>query len=624
MYNNIKSRPPKFVKSQKQSICRLLFEPADTLYSSENETVRYRHSVPAGLELRMLITIDRSYAAVASPCVKIYFEDSKESRLVKTNFFGIIGKNEIYKAELSFAEPAFCRIEISAGGNKITDSPGQLLIYDLNKMPTSPAGGVMYQIFPDRFSKSQNHPVKKKKYTVINNDWDNGIPKHPEKPGDPVDNNDFFGGTLWGITEKLDYLKSLGITTIYLNPIFDAHTNHKYDTGDYEKVDSMFGGNEALKVLIDKAGELGIGIILDGVFNHTGQYSRYFNAKKHYNSIGAYNSKDSPYYTWYNFKKWPDEYECWWGVKLLPSINENSGYFDYIAGKDGIIKKYTSMGIAGWRLDVADELSDKFIKTIHSAAKAENPDCLILGEVWEDASNKIAYGVRKKYLQGGELDSVMNYPLRTAIIELLLRRDVVGFVRTTLSIYKNYPKAICDRLMNLLGTHDTVRILNVLSGAKETKGSLPMKELATTTLTKQERESARERLKLAWLICATMYGVPCIYYGDEIGMEGWRDPFCRLPMKWSNIDNDLLSFFRRINAVRESIEDFKDGDFDIIHYDSEMLIYSRNSTVIAVNIGDTKRHLVFKEPKINALSESLEIKKRSFVLAPMSGMILTE
>ena len=153
----------------------------------------------------------------------------------------------------------------------------------------------------------------------------------------------------------------------------------------------------------------------------------------------------------------------------------------------------------------------------------------------------------------------------------------------------------------MLGTHDTVRILNVLSGAKETKGSLPMKELATTALTKQERESARERLKLAWLICATMYGVPCIYYGDEIGMEGWRDPFCRLPMKWSNIDNDLLSFFRRINAVRESIEDFKDGDFDIIHYDSEMLIYSRNSTVIAVNIGDTKRHLVFKEPKINAL-----------------------
>ena len=124
----------------------------------------------------------------------------------------------------------------------------------------------------------------------------------------------------------------------------------------------MFGGDEALKELIDKAGEQGIGIILDGVFNHTGKYSRYFNAKNHYNSIGAYNSKDSPYYSWYNFKKWPNDYECWWGVKLRPSINENSGYFDYIAGKDGIITKYTAMGIAGWRLDVADELSDNFIK----------------------------------------------------------------------------------------------------------------------------------------------------------------------------------------------------------------------------------------------------------------------
>ncbi len=624
MNNNINSRPPYFKSSEKKPVCRILFEPIDINRPAETKTVQYSHAIPKGIILRMLIRIDRSYAVPVSPEVKLYFEESGINRVIKTEFSGIFGKDEIYKAELSAAEPAFCRMEITAGGIRLPDSPEQLLIYDPEKMPTSPTGGVMYQIFPDRFSKTKNHPVKKKKYTVINKDWDNGIPKYPDKPGDPVDNNDFFGGTLWGIIEKLDYIKSLGITTIYLNPIFDAHTNHKYDTGDYEQVDSMFGGTEALKELIEKAGKLGIGIILDGVFNHTGQYSRYFNAKKHYNSIGAYNSKDSPYYGWYNFKKWPDEYVCWWGVKLLPSINENSGYFDYIAGKNGIIEKYTSMGIAGWRLDVADELTDKFIKSIHSAAKTKNPDCMILGEVWEDASNKIAYDVRKKYLQGGELDSVMNYPLRTAIIELLMHRNILGFVRTTLSIYKNYPKEISDRLMNLLGTHDTVRILNVLSGTKYTKGSLPMKELAVTTLTKQERESARDRLKLAWLICATMYGVPCIYYGDEIGMEGWRDPFCRLPMKWSNIDNDLLIFFRKINAARESIKDFKDGDFDILYYDSEVLVYSRNNTAVAVNVGSHKRLLVFGKPKINALSESLETKSRRFVLRPMTGMILTE
>lgn len=191
------------------------------------------------------------------------------------------------------------------------------------------------------------------------------MPEYPAYPGAPLKNNRFYGGTLLGIIDKLEYIRSLGVDTIYLSPIFDAASNHKYDTADYMSVDSMFGGEKAFKALIKKAHEYGIGIILDGVFNHTGSDSIYFNKYGHYKTLGAYQSKKSKYYSWYDFKNYPDEYTAWWGIDILPRIHpDKPDCRKYFVGKDGVIAKYASMGIDGFRLDVADELSDDFIAEI--------------------------------------------------------------------------------------------------------------------------------------------------------------------------------------------------------------------------------------------------------------------
>ena len=193
--------------------------------------------------------------------------------------------------------------------------------------------------------------------------------------------NDFFGGNLDGVRKKLPYLKELGITAIYLNPIFTAYSNHKYDTGDYESIDPMFGDNGLFECLCKEAEERGIRVILDGVFNHTGSDSKYFNKDGTYPTVGAYQSEDSPYFGWYKFTKHPDEYECWWGIKTLPAVNENEPSFvDYsLTAPDAIIKKWLHLGASGWRLDVADELPSEFIKTMRREVKSAKEDAVIIG-----------------------------------------------------------------------------------------------------------------------------------------------------------------------------------------------------------------------------------------------------
>ncbi|MBO5373890.1 MAG: glycoside hydrolase family 13 protein, partial [Clostridia bacterium] len=284
----------------------------------------------------------------------------------------------------------------------------QLLIYEeLGKHPNWLKGGIMYHVFVDRFAKSGR--FKKKDAAIINEDWYNGIPQYPEYPGADVDNNMFFGGDLYGVIEKLDYIKSLGVNCIYLSPIFDAYSNHKYDTADYMSIDSMFGDEETFELLVKEAKAKGIEIILDGVFNHTGADSLYFNKYGSYSTLGAYQSKESPYYEWFNFKEYPNKYECWWDVQILPRVKSDTpSYKSFILGDGGVIEKWMKKGIAGFRLDVADELSDDFLKTLNNKLKSINPNGIVYGEVWEDASNKIAYDKRKRYFLGNELDSVMN------------------------------------------------------------------------------------------------------------------------------------------------------------------------------------------------------------------------
>ncbi len=449
--------------------------------------------------------------------------------------------------------------------------------------PKGFGGGVMYQIFTDRFFRGECNEAKNislRQDAKICDDWDGGIPEYPAYPGAPIKNNTFFGGNLWGVAEKLDYLKSLGVTYIYLCPIFEAYSNHKYDTGDYTKVDEMFGGDKAFDNLIGKAKEKGIGVILDGVFNHTGDDSIYFNKYKKYGNGGAYNDPSSPYASWYKFRSYPNDYESWWGIDILPKLDhKNENCRKYFTGEGGIIEKYIHKGIAGWRLDVADELSDEFLCELrHTAKNASSGEAVIIGEVWENAADKVAYGQRRRYFLGDQLDSVMNYPLKNAIVSFCLWGDGDMLYNTLTEIYASYPRCVSDKLMNLLGTHDTERIMTVLGRDDDNAGE-PNSVLARARLSENERKTGIKMLKIAVAIQFTAYGIPSVYYGDEVGLEGYGDPFCRMPFPWNDIEGtyreEILAYYQMLGKLRNDEEAFSGGDFRILGHSDGAIAYER-------------------------------------------------
>ena len=435
-------------------------------------------------------------------------------------------------------------------------------------------GGIMYQIFPDRFNNVGPMPDIKGRIQRL--DW-GGTPSYKPNALGKVLNNDFFGGNLKGIQEKLPYLKELGVTVIYLNPIFEAASNHRYDTSDYKQIDPFLGSKADFKKLVDTAKTFGISIILDGVFNHTGDDSVYFNKYGHYDSIGAYQSKDSPYASWYNFKEFPDKYSSWWGIDILPEVNENSKeYQEFIFGENGVLKEWLRYGIGGYRLDVADELPDFFLKMLRNSVKTENPDAIIIGEVWEDASEKIAYSKRREYLLGDELDSVMNYPLKDGIISYLLSGNAQNLLNVLQMLIDHYPSETLNSLMNILGTHDTERVLTTLGEVKCYNKDDMASEKAF--MSDKQKELALKRLKLATVLQFTLPGIPCIYYGDENGMEGFGDPFCRRCFDWNKLNNDLISFYQKLGALRNNNKNFfATADYQTIFCEDGILLFSRKT-----------------------------------------------
>ncbi len=439
--------------------------------------------------------------------------------------------------------------------------------------------GVMYHIFVDRFCRGEGE-VGAREDAVLNPDWEHGIPQYAPYPGAPVSNNVFFGGNLWGVAQKLDYLQSLGVSVIYLSPIFKAYSNHKYDTGDYEQVDEMFGGDAALAHLLRQAGERGMRVILDGVFNHTGDDSRYFNRYGKYEDLGAYQSPTSPYADWYAFKSYPDEYDCWWGIPILPRLNHaNERCRAYFTGEQGIARKYVRMGIGGWRLDVADELSNDFLDEFRAAVKQESGgECVVIGEVWENAADKIAYSKRRRYLSGKQLDSVMNYPVRNGILDFIRYRDAEGLYHVLTELYSSYPEQVCHALMNLVGTHDTERVLTML-GSTEEDLDKTNEQLSTYRLHAKQRAVAVPFVKMAAALQYTVFGIPSLYYGDELGLEGARDPFCRMPMPWSEMDQphraELLRFYQKLGRLRAEHPVFDGGAFEVLYHDESCIAYAR-------------------------------------------------
>ena len=481
----------------------------------------------------------------------------------------------------------------------------RLLVYEKDYTP--PAwffGGLMYHVFVDRFCRGVGE-VRLREDATLEEDWEHGIPQYGAYPGAPVANNRFFGGNLWGVAEKLDYLQSLGVTVLYLSPIFESASNHKYDTGDYETVDALFGGEAALEHLIGKARARGIRIVLDGVFNHTGDDSRYFNRYGRYAECGAYQSPDSPYADWYDFKNYPDEYECWWGIPILPRLNSNhSAIRAYLAGKDGIAARRIRQGVAGWRLDVVDELSDAFLDELRASlhtASDEQP--LIIGEVWENAADKLAYGHRRRYFLGKQLDSVMNYPLRNGLLAFVRDGDAEALYNILTELYTSYPRPVCHALMNLLGTHDTERILTVL-GDPCVGDDRTNDELSVARLTSDQRRHGLSGLRMAFTLLFTVFGVPSLYYGDEAGMEGHHDPFCRLPFPWGREDDTTLSHVRFLGKLRREHPCLATGDFRILSHDAHSIVYERcygnDHLLVAANMADKPLTL-----SLNALYQPL-------------------
>ncbi|MCD8390584.1 MAG: glycoside hydrolase family 13 protein [Firmicutes bacterium] len=550
----------------------------------------------------------------------VYKEDDGEEKRVDMPYVYELSGHSIYAVDVKMPEKAgliwyYFELETEQGvvyyGNNQRNLGGigeicfyrpnnsfQITVYnDYYKTPDWFKNAIAYQIFPDRFCNgNEDGSFLGDRDDIIKHEWNNMPYYKAEQFGGEYKCNDFYGGNLKGVIKKLPYLEELGITVIYLNPIFKAYTNHKYDTGNYEEIDPMFGDEETFKELCEKAKEHGIRIILDGVFNHTGSDSKYFNKYGNYGDGGAYQTKDSPYYEWYKFMDWPKIYESWWGMTSLPQVEERSeSYRDYIlSGKDAIVKRWIKAGASGWRLDVVDELPDFFVTELRKNVKEVDEDAVIIGEVWEDASNKSAYGERRKYFLGDELDSVMNYVMRDAIIDaILLKIDAVELDGRLMSIKENYPAPAYYSLLNILSSHDVERIITLMGNAP-TRHEVDREYQAKFNLDGFAFEQALERTALAVGLQMMLPGVPCVYYGDEIGMQGYGDPFCRKTFPWDDItkcdpEGIVRKRYKKMITLRKSSDAFSTGEFKSVYKYGSVYGFLRytddESYLVVVNMG---------------------------------------
>jgi len=564
-----------------------IFDENDSYFRSPRGAV----NVPGTLTLH--IKLLRGEAK--NPRVCLYIDGGDSSELAM-DYICATGAYDVYKLDIDFDTTGlywynFLLETVHSSYHTVPEHAGggfQVTVCKPDEVqPDWIRGGTIYHIFVDRFRNGGKMRLGPGAFHRA--DW-GGCPYFlPDERG-IVRNNDFFGGDLYGIIEKLPYLEELGVTCIYLSPIFEADSNHKYDTGDFMKVDIAFGGDEALEELCKKADEFGMRVILDGVFNHVGSDSVYFNRNGKYNSVGAYQSCSSPYRDWFTFND-DGTYEAWWGIELLPAINKlNKKYRSFLCDEDGVIAHWMRKGISGWRLDVVDEVPDILLDPLCQAMRKEKSDVYIAGEVWEDASHKIAYSVRRRYFLGGQLNSVTNYPLKDAIIVCVKDGDVSKLASTMASLRKNYPKNVLDSLMNILGTHDTMRILTALSGADFPEGKYAMSHFK---LTAEELAVAKIRLKLAAALQFTLPGVPCVYYGDEAGMEGGADPFNRVCYPWGKEDTEIITWYKKLAEIRRNHNCFKDGEYELIEARDGVFAFTRGEdndrVLIAVNVSDKER-----------------------------------
>ena len=455
----------------------------------------------------------------------------------------------------------------------------QVTVYDpAYDTPHWMRNGMMLQIMVDRYNAVGERDVRNlppASFYHIHWDDDPTLVINDDRYGDSC-NNDYFGGNLRGVMEKLDYIQSLGVTVLYFNPIFKARSNHKYNTGDYKTIDPSFGAEADFVALCSEAEKRGMRVILDGVFSHTGSDSLYFNRDGSYGDGGAYNDPNSPYREWYRFYNWPDEYESWWGFKTLPNVDEDTpSYQDFIIrDEDSVIAHWLRAGAAGWRLDVADELPMEFIRRVRARILRERRDGALIGEVWEDPTNKVAYGEMRCYALGDTLDSCMNYPLRTALLDFFCyRSDAGAFVRRLENMRENMPMPFFYSEMNLLGSHDTARAISVFADI----GDMAPDRVYRHPFMMSPGDYARgkRRMVAAWQLICALPGMPCLYYGDEAGLTGMADPYNRATYPWGHEDAALVETYRRIMTDRMASPVLRTGDLRLTAPGPDVLLVER-------------------------------------------------
>ncbi len=526
---------------------RIVFEDRDRIFAyklkhikNENDKVYFEGEIP--LETRAIYRYYFSYY------VNGFLNFHKKEDIVEKD---AIIRDEMWKMSVNFETPDWAK------------------------------GKIMYHIFVDRFNRGSSEELIEMPRRHIHKSWDEEMMIGPDKDG--IWNNDFYGGDLKGITDKLDYIKSLGVSILYLSPIVHSQSNHRYDTADYENVDPYAGSNEDLKVLCDKAHEKGMKVVLDAVFNHTGNDSKYFNEYGTFDTVGAFNNFSSPYSPFYR-KHYANNrvyYDYWWGMTNLPVCDGYSKEWqEYILGKGGVIDKWFSLGIDGLRLDVADELTDDFIEKIRIAVKRNKEDGFILGEVWKNPMR-----MRRGYVDSGKgMDSVMNYPLVDALIRYFKYSDVEKLAYIIRDIKNEYPDDTIHTLMNFTSTHDITRPLNVFGSSEFS----PYSEWAWNPncsevdfckkfkLSASQYENGKDIYKAFVFTLATMPGILSIFYGDEVGIQGLGNLANRKTYPWGREDLDLLSFFRSITNFRVNEKFLETANLNVLDINNNYFMYERS------------------------------------------------
>ena len=581
--------------------------PDRAVYNSRDARCKSPYgAVPSGTKVQLTLRPLRAEGfSRATMSARFEFRDDATVTL-NMPWSGLDGARDLFTCTLDTGDYvglvwySFGLERLDGKGRKMF-GPYQLTVYDGGEVVPEWFGeGTTYQIFPDRFRRTRvPDPQGMVGGRWVHTAWQEEPEFRPDKNGE-IRNRDFFGGDLKGVMEKLDYLQGLGVETLYFCPIFEAAENHRYGTADYSNIDPMLGTEEDFTQLCAMAHQRGMRVMLDGVFNHTGYVSRYFNGDGFYPTPGACQSEDSPYRSWFNFIHWPDQYESWWGIYSLPAVNEgNPDYRNFIfGGENSVVRRWLRAGADGWRLDVADELPDDFVRGIHEAARAEKPDAVIIGEVWEDGSTKVAYGVRRRHIMGRHCDGLMNYPFRNAVLSYLKGGDAADFVNAMETLRENYPRFAYYSAMNSLGTHDTARILTLL-GAEEGCEHQSKEWRSSYRLGPDQRRRAKELLKLGAALMFAFPGSPTVYYGDEAGMEGFEDPFNRRTFPWGREDSELMGWFSRLGHLRKQSQALRQGE---IHYrvgKGPVLAFTRThgeETILAVfNTGSEEATLRLRE-----------------------------